>query len=76
VIVYLFKNKTFESGNNGQFLKFLLKYSILGSRFLFFIISNIYCHSLLTCRVSAEKKKSYNLYGGSLVCDLLFPCGF
>ena len=49
------------------------EYSNLGCRFLSFSPLNIFCHSLLACRVSAESS-ALNCTIFSLVCDvLLFP---
>ena len=53
----------------------LARYSNLGCRFFPFSTLNISCHSLLACRVSAEKSAVKQVV--SLACYLLlFPCYF
>ena len=51
------------------------EYSNLGCRFLSFSTLNIFCHSLLACRVSAETS-GVNLKGIYLCYLLLFSCCF
>jgi len=46
------------------------EYSNLSCRFFSFSTLNISCHSLLTCRVSAERS-AVNCMGFSLICYLL-----
>ena len=53
----------------------LAVYNYLGCRFFPFITLNIYCHSLLTCRVSAERS-ALNLMEIPFCYLLLFPCCF
>ena len=52
------------------FNEIFARYSNLGCRFFSFSTLNIFCHSLLTCRVSAERS-AVNCMGFSLICYLL-----
>ena len=49
----------------------LARYSNLDCTFFPFSTLNISCHSLLACRVSAERSAVKCMYGVSLVCHLL-----